>query len=157
MTSAPIDFEALRALAEKATPGEWGSDESIIFAQVERSWTESGCCGQPLDNGECCGNAVQQDCAAPAIEQIASASSNDAAFIAAANPAVVLALIAERAELVAQRDGLAAEAKTFIPFNLNISNPNVSDNVLIPIDVTMGEFRRLHAALSALTATTPEA
>lgn len=39
-------------------------------------------------------------------------------------------------------------ASTFIDFSLCTENPNVSDGVFVPIDMTMGEFRKLRAALS---------
>lgn len=73
----PVDLTALRKAAEKATPGPWvtgGTDES----------------GNTYVGGYC------HDCAPPcgALDaQVASAGTDDAVFIAAASPDVILALL----------------------------------------------------------------
>lgn len=65
----PVDLDGLEALANAATQGEWQLDELTVFV-----------------SGECY------------VEVTADASPEDAAFIAAANPATVLALIQEARE-----------------------------------------------------------
>lgn len=92
--SLGVDLGELRRLAEAATQGPWDHDGGTGWmAPVLRQWTESGCCGQVLETGECCGLSVSQDQEAWDVEQIGSASPQDAVYIAAANPAVILSLI----------------------------------------------------------------
>ena len=93
MTDA--DLDKLEALAKAATQGPWEHDGNTGWmAPVLHRWSESGCCGQVLATGECCGYSVSQEQEAWDVQQIGSASPEDAAFIAAANPATILDLIA---------------------------------------------------------------
>jgi hypothetical protein len=90
MTDAP-DRKRLRELAEKATPGTWESTGNDIWIDTR----EQVCCGNPRggdapwDEPVCCGE--------PDIvggqEQVGSAGTDDAKFIAAANPAAILSLL----------------------------------------------------------------
>ena len=79
-----LDIPRLAALAEAATPGPWEMDDAEIFAA----------------NGRCIGSTALWDDAPNADQSIA-----DAAYIAAADPTTILALIrrvqAAEAELVA--------------------------------------------------------
>jgi len=36
----------------------------------------------------------------------------------------------------------------FMPKNIEVNNSNIPDDLVVPLNVTMGELRRLHAALS---------
>lgn len=82
-----VDKAKLRELAAKATAGPWGTDGLEVTADTR----ELVCCGR--GGYECCGDP---DVYGSADDVIATASHEDcAAFIAAANPATVLALLDE--------------------------------------------------------------
>lgn len=137
--SAPLDIEVLKAVAEKATPGTWRVDRG---RRVLSNFNDG--------NHEVCATDQQW---------FANRGDHNPAFIAAANPAVVLALIARAeaaeartAELVAQRDGLVEAARSFIPANLALDNANVPDDLVIPLDVAIAEFRALAVALFTIKA-----
>lgn len=44
-------------------------------------------------------------------------------------------------------DRLLETAKSILPVNLDLGNANIGDDVMVPIDVTMGELRALKAAI----------
>ena len=81
-----IDLDALEALAKAATPGPWEDD---MLYNVRES------------NDSKCVVVVTKTC----TERFPT--PNDAAYIAAANPAVVLELVAELRKTRAERDWLA--------------------------------------------------
>lgn len=93
--TAPLDLPALRALAEAATPGPWrwgdwrttfGLLESEFRATLERNLTHPGEPGPVRRNrGDGCTRVMDVE------DEI---RPEDAAFIAAASPDVILALIA---------------------------------------------------------------
>lgn len=87
--SVPTELEAgaldeLERLASAATQGPWFDSDGVVW----------------FDSREqvCCGRGYHQCCGEPDIiggqEKLAESNPTDAAFIAAANPATVLALIA---------------------------------------------------------------
>jgi len=82
--------DKLRELAEAATPGDWGGQGGVVWVPAHRG---QECCGCWYDDGrgnpECCGQP--QDIWEQ--EQIAQARDCDAPYIAAANPAAILALL----------------------------------------------------------------
>jgi hypothetical protein len=60
----------------------------------------------------------------------------------------VNALSGEDAFLLAASHGLYEAAKRFIPPNVCLTNSNIPDDLVIPLDVTMGELRSLATALA---------
>lgn len=89
-------LEALRKLAEAATPGPWVEDIESI--------------GQDCNHGQsyyCCGPYHQRG---PEAE---ARSRSDAAYIAAANPTAILALLAELSALRAEVEALRADFETY--------------------------------------------
>jgi hypothetical protein len=77
--TAPIDIEKLRQLAEAATPGPWEVSDDDMFSPIEVTSDGPGrdiCCLDTYDHRP-------------------DERANDAAFIAAANPQTVLALLDE--------------------------------------------------------------
>lgn len=86
-----FDVEKLRALAEAATPGSWRVDDDRIC---------DGLCGDPVryHDGSCCDHASpigcyierHRDCGTIGRE---IANERDAAFITAAGPQTILALL----------------------------------------------------------------
>lgn len=80
---------ALRKLAEAATPGPWYDTNGAVWIDTRAQV----CCGRGYE--ECCGNPDVEG----GQEQLADSNPTDAAFIAAANPSTVLALLKENEEL----------------------------------------------------------
>ena len=83
---------------------------------------------------------------------VLSASANDCRAIAAVvsnmrDPSEVAA----NAFLVAAAPDLLAVAREMLPRNLCHTNANVPDSTIVPLDVTMGELRRIAAALAKAT------
>lgn len=76
----------LIALAKKATPGPWEATDGVVWIDTR----EQVCCGRSYT--ECCG---QYDIKG-GQEKIADSGETDAAYIAAANPAAIIALIERR-------------------------------------------------------------
>ena len=96
---AMTDHAELARLAEAATAGPWMVSDTVVWCEEVVPVPVTVCCGNGLSSGECCGNGVE-DCEWERTQgEVANAGSNDAAFIAAANPARVLALLAEIAAL----------------------------------------------------------
>lgn len=50
--------------------------------------------------------------------------------------------------MIAATPGLLAACKQFIPEGVAIGNGNVPDDLIIPLDVTMRELRKLEAAIA---------
>lgn len=48
---------------------------------------------------------------------------------------------------------LATAAKAVLPENVCLTNANVPDDAVIPVDLTMGEIRTLHQAIISATPT----
>ena len=88
MTSPTPDLAELRRLAENATPGPWEWDDDHARPGLRHGRSFGGVLFR-------CGALYGPDAA-------------DAAFIAAANPAVVLALLAERDALAAKVERVRA-------------------------------------------------
>jgi len=87
------EWSELERLAEAATQGPWEATGTTVWREEAVPIPVTVCCGNGLPSGECCGNGVE-DCEWDRTQgEIANAGSNDAAFIAAANPATVLRLI----------------------------------------------------------------
>lgn len=57
------------------------------------------------------------------------------------------------ATLYAAAPDLLAVAREMLPPNLCLTNINIPDNTVVPIDVHMGELRRIAAAIAKATAT----
>jgi hypothetical protein len=53
--------------------------------------------------------------------------------------------------LIAAAPELLAAAKECLPLNIALNNPNVPDTMVVPMDATMGELRRLAAAIAKAT------
>lgn len=68
-----------------------------------------------------------------------------------ANPYLLEELDAARARC----GDLLAACQSVIPHNLCTDNPNVSDDQVIPLDFTMGELRRIAAAIAKATSSEP--
>lgn len=51
-------------------------------------------------------------------------------------------------EAAARIEALEAALKALLPTNLNLSNPNWPDDTVVPCDVTLGELRAVHSALT---------
>ena len=88
--------DELLALAKKATPGPWEATDGVVWIDTR----EQVCCGRSYT--ECCG---QYDIKG-GQEKIADSGETDAAYIAAANPAAIIALIERRRAEVADLSGL---------------------------------------------------
>ena len=88
--SEKVEHTELRKLAEAATPGPWYDTNGAVWIDTR----QQVCCGRSYE--ECCGNPDIEG----GQEQVADSSPTDAAFIAAANPETVLALLAERDRLL---------------------------------------------------------
>ena len=54
-------------------------------------------------------------------------------------------------QLADQNRELLAALREVIPANLCITNPNVADDQIVPVDVTMGEFRKIAALIAKCT------
>ncbi|ALJ12599.1 hypothetical protein [Sphingopyxis macrogoltabida] len=55
--------------------------------------------------------------------------------------------VSANAFLVAAAPDLLAVACEMLPRNLCLTNPNIPDSTVVPLDVTMGELRRIAAAI----------
>lgn len=55
---------------------------------------------------------------------------------------------AANARLIAAAPDLLAVACEMLPRNLCLTNPNIGDDTVIPLDVTMGDLRKIAAAIS---------
>lgn len=55
------------------------------------------------------------------------------------------------ARLIAAAPDLLAACQSMIPANVCLTNGNVPDSTIIPIDVTMGDFRKIAAAIAKAT------
>jgi len=77
------DASRLRALAEAATPGRWDHDAGNVVLDDRYQV----CCGR--GTMECCGDPE----IAGNVHLLAETSPHDAAYIAAANPQTVIALL----------------------------------------------------------------
>lgn len=90
-----LDLKELRRVAGEATPGPWEAADTVVWREESVPVSFPICCGNDLPSGECCGNAVE-GCEWERVQsEIANAGTNDCAFIAAANPATVIALLDE--------------------------------------------------------------
>ncbi len=99
------DYADLERLAQAATPGPWAWQESEWFCPTE-------CDGE--HHGE---NCERQSAANLSVFKVdmgdyQGIADNDAAYIAAASPEVVLALLADNARLRAALAGLLATGGT---------------------------------------------
>ena len=96
------DYAELKRLAEAATPGEWKRDTrkfgGVIYGGPIQHWVNGS--GQ---------SQVAMTTGADWMRP--GETEGNADFIAAANPAVVLALIAERDKLKAENEALRLERK----------------------------------------------
>jgi len=61
----------------------------------------------------------------------------------------------EDADLIAAAPDLLEVAKSMLPANVCITNPNVRDDTIIPLDVTIGELRKIAAAIARATQEAP--
>lgn len=57
------------------------------------------------------------------------------------------------ATLARHLEALANAAQAVLPENICLTNKNVPDETVIPVDFTIGELRTLHAAILASTPT----
>lgn len=80
-----IDKSKLKELAQKATPGEWLHTDRTVYALQHAGWRKGV---EQFENRFYCG--IQHGRGTPEIELEANA-----AYIAAANPAAILELLAE--------------------------------------------------------------
>ncbi|WP_392352979.1 ead/Ea22-like family protein [Brevundimonas sp. LF-1] len=121
LASGSGDHAELARLAEAATPGPWEATGTTVWREEAVPIPVTVCCGNGLPSGECCGNGVE-DCEWDRTQgEIANAGSNDAAFIAAANPATVLALLAEIAALRASASVIEPELGDLQATNADLS------------------------------------
>lgn len=99
-TDQPLDLDAIEAVADAATPGPWTVDSSIPYGHRVGSSDEADWVAWTGEHGE-------------------TGSEADAAFIAAVNPVVALALVAEvrrlRVELERRTEDLAFLERTTLP------------------------------------------
>ena len=58
--------------------------------------------------------------------------------------------------IAAAPDLLASLVEILGPLNVCTDNPNVRDDQVLPVDMTMGELRRARAAISKATSRQPE-
>lgn len=93
---------------------------------------------------------------ANSADAYAALSEGPAAILKNGKRTHVLMTAEQYAELIAQRAALVEAARPLIPSFLSLVNTNVPDTAIIPLDVRMGELRKLAAAL-ALSATNTEA
>lgn len=100
----------LRALAEAATPGPWEAQGGLVVAQPG-----------PLAKYVC--DAFDEP----------QASERDASFIAAANPAAILALLDERDALAAKVERVEARARRCRPDPRRTRRPAVTNYCLRPV------------------------
>lgn len=56
-----------------------------------------------------------------------------------------------RARLIAAAPELLSAAKLALPSGVCLTNPNVPDDTVIPVDFTMGELRQIAAAIAKAT------
>ena len=89
------NLSALRALAEKATPGPWKTASGKGSASVRTEHPEYNC-------------AIYLNVRTCEIEESVKRWQSDAAFIAAASPDVVLALLDEIERLNQERDDITS-------------------------------------------------
>lgn len=89
-----IDLVALKDLAEKATPGPWYHNQPFVTVPPQRT-IHGPVPGQRVDYVSTAPGPGYSPTIIPMPGREGSTKSNDMAFVAAANPAVVLELIAE--------------------------------------------------------------
>jgi hypothetical protein len=105
-----IDIPALKRLAEKATPGPWYHCQPFMTLPKTRT-VHGPVPAWRVDFVSTRSAPAHTKTVIPMAQDGPGVSSNDMAFIAAANPATVLALIerVEQAELVAEAKSRAAD------------------------------------------------
>lgn len=59
--------------------------------------------------------------------------------------------VAANAFLVAGAPDLLAVAREMLPRNLCLTNPNVPDDTVVPLECTMGDLRKVAAAIAKAT------
>lgn len=57
----------------------------------------------------------------------------------------------ELSEALMQRAVLLAACQKMMPVNISVTNKNIPDDTMLPMDVTMGELRTLYRAIEAAT------
>ena len=62
----------------------------------------------------------------------------------------VQAFARHRTTSIAAQDGLVEAARSMLPHNVCLTNSNIPDSMIVPLETTMGELRKLSAALSAI-------
>lgn len=90
----------LREKAEAATPGPWEATDGVVWIDTREQ--------------VCCGRGYQECCGEPDViggqEKVADTNAPNAAYIAAANPAAIIALLDEldalRAKVKSQTEAL---------------------------------------------------
>lgn len=117
----------LRELAENATQGDWELDKLKIFADTR----ELVCCGG--GSYECCGDPVVDGSADDMIVEVTY--GNDAAFIAAANPVAVLALLDEI-------EALQAECEKLVQALRACAKANAASEVGFIVDAALTAHRK---------------
>ena len=117
------------------------ADRDLLAFIVEDMGLLSGLTATHIRNG-----GYDEDCASIARHRLATEAAKDAeiekmadAFYKAQQ--TTLTQKQEIAELVAL-------LREFMPAGVSLTNKNVPDTVTLPLDITMGELRKLSAALA---------
>jgi hypothetical protein len=98
------DYAELKRLAEAATPGPWWDEKNLHWYQPMTMVVSEKC-----QVARFVRNEVQYSCTVGKAER----EWANAEFIAAANPAAVMALIAERDQLKAENESLRRDAERY--------------------------------------------
>ena len=120
-----IDTEKLRALAQAATPGKWVSEPDMRQDYSPHSWTYSGedyVAGYNIssDGKEIVG-----------AEGILASGEDEAAYIAAAHPAAVLALLDALDERNAENARLREALRTIAYAPPGACGPTLAESITI--------------------------
>jgi hypothetical protein len=62
---------------------------------------------------------------------------------------------AANARLIAAAPELLAALRLCIPTNVCLTNPNIRDDLIVPLDVQMGDLRKIAAAIAKAQGTPP--
>jgi hypothetical protein len=117
----PTSIRHLRELAEKATPGTWiAVNGRAVMEDDDPGHNAAICVCDPYDGS------------GPA----------NAAYIAAASPSVILALLSEREEMLKALEPLGEHAGLYLP--------EAPDSILISLTLPLGVLRRAADLLTKL-------
>lgn len=137
----PVDIAELERLARAATPGEWHAGVDVVWVETVETASDQQCCGQAeLEcGGRGCVGPREEIYPVQSQQQIAQAGENDAAYIAAASPATILALVEEVRAIRALVDEQANDDGIWFIAQTG------------PEAYLQQELRRLHALIEGVT------